>query len=530
MRRFLLGIWVISFLFGCKQDTANTNWDVDLLAPVITTSLNIGDLLSDSVLTADADGKLRLLIDQPLIDLAFDSILKIPDTTINKDLIVGIPIPDVQPGVAVPSITEITEYELEDKSIRIAKIRSGVLRVDVANLLPTRVRFDYVVPGATKDGTTLAISEWLESPIAGVSQPRILDIDLSGYTFDLQGETGSGSNQIVTTYSLTTDPDGPVIDVPGFNVIFELEYTFADIVLDYGLGYFGQESIASENESTTLEGLESIISGNLFLDSVTVDLELINGIGMDGIFRLDTLRGKNNRTNNTVELSHSIIGDQLLMARAQDLTGYASDVQKIELTYQLNASNSNVKEFIENLPDQLDFAFGVDLNPLGNVSAGNDFFYYDSPFEANIKVDIPLRARVDNLVLQDTIDWDLSQGGAIENINHGELTMIIDNGFPMIGEPTLVLLDSNDQFLDTLLFPAEVAAAPIGPDGRVSNSIESRLVIVLTEEMSGRLSDARRVIIRMRFHSTDQPDLVTFYADYELDIKLVGDFNFTISP
>lgn len=530
MRRLLLGFTITFLFFGCKQDLDNTSWDVDLLAPVITTRLNVGDLLSDSVLTADADGKLRLLIDRPLIDLSFDSILQIPDTTIDKDLIIGIPIPDVQPGAQIPSITETIQYELDGKSIRIAKIRSGLLHVEVANLLSSRVRFDYEISGASLNGQILAISEWLEPPVNNEAQVTSFDVDLTGYTFDLQGETGAGSNLVVSVYSLTTDPDGPAIDIPGFDVIFQLEYTFSDIVLDYGLGYFGQDAVSSENESTTLNGLQNIVSGSLFLDSATVDLQLINGIGMDGIFKLDTLRGINTRTNNTVVLSHDIIGNQLLMARAQDITGSASGVQKVELNYQLNAGNSNVKEFIENLPDQLDFSFNVDLNPLGNISAGNDFFYYDSPFEANIRVDIPLRARVDNIVLLDTLDWDLSQGGAVENINHGQLTMIINNGFPMVGEPSLILLDSNDNYLDTLLFPAEIAAAPIGIDGRVTDSIESRVVLTLTEAMSTRLVHGRRVIIRMRFRSEPQTELVQFYADYAIDIKLVGDFNFTVGP
>jgi len=529
MRKPLI-LFLIVALFGqgCKEDIGNSSWDVNLLAPVIRTSLNVGDLLNDTILTNDADGKLRLLIEQDLFDLPFDSILRIPDTSIVKPISLPVNI-TATPGFTTPVFQDITLYELDGKSIKLVRVRAGNLNVKFTNQLETEVRFDYSVQSAPLGGVPISISEWLDAN-SGNAETRSIDIDLAGYTFDLRGPNGTGFNQLVSEYSLTTDPKGSTIEIVSMSPLFDLEYTFSDISLEYGIGYFGQENVSTENDTSTLDGMQNIVAGNLFLDSVTVDLKIINGVGMDGIFQLNGLSGLNTRSNTNVDLTHSLIGDPILLTRAQDMNGTAEGVQKMELNYHLDNSNSNVKAFIENLPDQLSFAFDMGLNPLGNVSAGNDFFYYDSPFEALIKVDIPLNVRVDDIVLQDTLEWDLGQGNTVESINFGTLTMIVNNGFPLIGEPQLVMLDSNFNFIDTLLFPATVLAPQLDGNGKVIGPIESRITIDLPADKMDLLPQTRYVIIRMRFETVNQPELITFYSDYTMDIQLVGNFNYTFKP
>ena len=511
---------------SCKQDIGNTEWDVDLLVPVITTSLDLGDLLNDTVLTSDSDGKLRLLIERDLIDLPIDSILGIPDTTISKEFKFLFAL-EVPPGFTIPPQPDNTVYELDGRSVKTVRVRSGKLIIKFNNEMATRVRFDYTVASATKNGETLQLSEWIDvAPNNNFERT----VDLAGYTFDLTGENGTSANVLNSTYSVTTDPEGPTVSLPANTPILDLEYTFAEIIPDYGLGYFGQEELNTENDTTTLNGMSNIVAGSLFLDSATVDLTIINGVGMDGIFQLNELGGSNTRSDNSVILNHEIIGDPILLGRAQDLTGSASGVQAIQYDYHLDNANSNVKEFIENLPDELNFAFNMILNPLGNVSAGNDFFYYDSPFQALIRVDIPMRARADDIILQDTLAWDLGQGNTVESINYGTLTMIVDNGFPLVGEPSLIMLDSNFSTLDTLLIPSIVMAPSLNAEGKVDEPVESRIIIDLPEDKLDRLPESKHVIIRMRFSTVSQPELVTFYDTYGLDVKLVGNFNFTFKP
>ena len=52
----IVGYMLLLFvLFGCRRDVEKANWDVDALAPLIKTSLNLEDLLPDSILQTNPE-------------------------------------------------------------------------------------------------------------------------------------------------------------------------------------------------------------------------------------------------------------------------------------------------------------------------------------------------------------------------------------------------------------------------------------------------------------------------------------------
>jgi hypothetical protein len=263
----------------------------------------------------------------------------------------------------------------------------------------------------------------------------------------------------------------------------------------------------------------------MFLDSVTIGLQITNGVGADASFELGQLQSINTRTSNTVNLNHSIIGSDILLTRAQDVSGSAESVVPYVVDYELNNSNSNIIDFIQNLPDQLGFTFGFQLNPLGNVSAGNDFFYYDRPFQAIMDIDVPLRASLQNLTLVDTIDWDLGQTNVIESVNSGVFTLRAVNGLPLEGMIELIMLDENQVNLGTLVAPSTIPAPLLNAENRVEEPLSSTIEIPISEEIADVLPLTKQVHLRARFNTAGQPDMVEFYDDYGIDIKLIGRFN-----
>jgi len=522
---FFLSTLFLLVLTSCKQDIGGSQWDVDILAPVIKTKLTMADLVADSLLTADTEGGLRLSVEMPLIDLPLDSILRIPDTIITKTISLGATLNNIPPGTQLLPLTDATKYNLGDLALKKVVVREGTLKLKVSSVLETKVEFEYSIPGATKSGSVFQTSQSLEA--GSPSNPASLDLefDLTGYTIDLTGSTGAGFNTLASTFLIRTADDGDTVSITSGAEFFNLEYGFIGILPDYGLGYFGQQSTSSEGENTELDVLNRITDGQMFLDSVTIGLSLTNPVGADARFKLDQLSSINTRTNTTVNLSHQIIGSNILMSRAQDLSGTSESVIPYEVYYELNNANSNIKQLIENLPDQLSFTFGFDLNPLGNVSAGNDFFYYDRPFQALMNIDIPLRTTLTDLTLVDTLDWNLSDLGVVESINSGSFTLVANNAMPLEGMIELILLDENFVELDTLLVPSTIAAPPLDSENKVVSPVESRIVIPIPDKTSNVLPQTKKIRIRVRFNTASQPDLVEFYDTYFIDVKLIGNFN-----
>lgn len=512
-------------LSSCQEKISEASWDVDIIAPVIHTELNMADLLADSLLSSNSEGALRLKIEQPLIDLPLDSLLKIPDTTIVKPITAGIALNNIPPGFNLPSISDQSEFALGDIALKKVRVREGNLTLKIESVVETAIEFEYRIPKATKYGNMLIATGTVEAGSVGAPAEASYTFNLANYNIDLQGLDGVSLNTLETSFVVKTSEDGDTISIPLGSEFLTLEYSFSGLVPDYGLGYFGQESNQTENENSELDVLNRITEGQMFLDSVTIGLDVTNGVGADARFKLDELASINTRTNSTVNLSHSIIGNDILLTRAQDISGNAEDVIPYVVSYELNNANSNIIDFIQNLPDQLGFTFGFELNPLGNVSGGNDFFYYDRPFEAIMDIDIPLRTRLENLTLVDTVDWDLSQTRVVESINSGSFTLRAINGLPLEGMVEIVMLDENSVQLGILVAPSTIPAPSLNPENKVETPLESSTLIPISEEIADVLPNTKKVHIRVRFNTAGQPNLVDFYDTYSIDLKLIGKFN-----
>jgi hypothetical protein len=513
---------------GCKQDVGNVGWDVDILAPLIHTNLTLGDLVADSVFEADGNGALRLKIETSLIDLPLDSILKIPDTTVSKPIILPLALTNVQPGTEVFPITDVNKYELGEVALKKATLKTGKLKIKVKSILPTDVELRYLIPVASIYGNPFETVQTVPAGTVDDTSSVSFEFDLSGYNIDLRGFNGNSFNTLITTYIIKTSPTGQVVSIPANTPFFFIDYSFVDILPSYAIGYFGQQSSMADNDLTDLDVMKKFTEGQLFLDSVTIGLSVTNGVGADARFKLSQLRSINNRQSSIVDLNHQIIGNTLLLTRAQDPTGYAQDVIPSQLSYQLDNSNSNIKQFIENLPDQLGFTYEFELNPLGNVSAGNDFLYYDRPFEALMNIDIPLRTTMTNLTLVDTLEWNLSENATVEALHSGSFTLVAVNGFPMEAVVQLDLLDENQLVLHSLLVPSTVAAPALDSDLKVIAPLESRIIVPIPDEATIPLTQTRAIRIQVRFNTAAQPNLVELYASYSLDLKLIGNFNITL--
>ncbi|MBI1286549.1 MAG: hypothetical protein GC178_03130 [Flavobacteriales bacterium] len=531
IRSILLFVLVSAgLLSGCKQDIGASKWDVDVLTPIVKTKLTMADLLADSLLTADAEGALRLKVEMPLIDLSLDSLLKIPDTTISKPISSPANLNNIPPGTNLLPLTDETKYDLGDLALKRVILRSGKLQLRVKSVLETAVDFTYQIPAAKLYGVPFEASRTV--PAGSISDTAIseFEFNLTGYDIDLRGIAGTGFNTFTTVYVIKTSESGDTVSIPANQNFLILEYSFVGIVPNYGSGYFGQQSSSSDDQNTQIDVLKRITEGQMFLDSVTIGLTMTNGVGADASFLLSSLRSENTRQNTTIELNHEIVGNTILLTRALDPDGNAESVIASQRHYVLDNSNSNIKPFIENLPDQLGFTFNFELNPLGNVSEGNDFFYYDRPFQALMDIDIPLRTTLTDLTLVDTLDWNLAENTVVDVVNSGSFTLVANNGFPLEGLIELILLDENGAELDTLMAPSTITAPNVDSQNKVIVPLESRIEIPVSNETAEILPQTRQVRIQVRFNTAGQPDLVQFYDTYGIDVKLIGNFNINIGP
>ena len=103
MRKSILLLLLVGnlFLSSCRKEMEKASWDTDILAPIISASMNINNILPDSILQANADSSMKIVFNNDLYKIDIDTLFNIADTTIHNGY--ALPFPTtLNPGQVLP--------------------------------------------------------------------------------------------------------------------------------------------------------------------------------------------------------------------------------------------------------------------------------------------------------------------------------------------------------------------------------------------------------------------------------------------
>lgn len=520
---------LVSFLFSCQKDFDKPNWDVDLLAPLVKSTFTLDNLIPDSILQVNPDTSLKIVYQTNIFDVDIDSLFTIPDTTVADVYVIPLSL-IAAPGASFYSTDEELELNINNGvELNVAILESGFIEIEIFSEIKEKIIITYTIPSATLNGDTLVVQELVNewTPTQDGYLKKVIDI--SGYTLDLTGLSGAEVNTLVTSASGIVDTNAitPVLISSGEKITYK--NTFRDIVPYYVKGYFGTQRYVFGPEITDINVFDRIIAGSLDIDQVDVNLDFVNGFGVDAQIIMNEFTTLNTNTNNSASLNHAIIGAPLNINRAQE-TFSVPEVIYSNYNVLMNTTNSNIDQLIEVLPNQLQYEIEMNVNPLGNVSGGNDFVFKKHPLEVNLNVEFPLSLIATNLTLADTLDFSLSSDNTNGEIIDGILHLYADNGFPFDAEIEMDLYDANMNFIKKLLVTDKILAAPVNAIYRVIQKKSSKVSIVLSEEDINNLYQAGKIVVKIAFTTQPQTTHLKIYEGYAIDFKLVGDFSYNINP
>ncbi len=521
--RFLLLLIILLLFFSCKR-REETTWDINVHSPLIKTSLSINNLLHDSILNENPDSSLMIDYSYSLNAFNTDSAFKIPDTIINAfyNIPFGSPT-SLNPGFQFANDPASNQFNYGDARITEMKLTSGKIKFKIISQINEKTIYTYEVL-KSDDGNGNLFTKKITVPAGTVSSPGIAqgEFDLDGYTFDMTGTNSNSYNTLETRLKVLIDPDGNSVLVSGADSVL-VENGLINLKPAYIKGFIGTSTFDEPNSELEAGLFDNIISGGLDIDQLDVTLSFTNYIGAELRFKLNHLRSLNSRTSNTISLSHNIIGNDNNINRAT-LSG--STITPYVVNYQMNTSNSNIDLFLENLPTAMEFGFEAEINPLGNISSGNDFLFINKTIDINFDVMMPLSLIANNLTLLDTIE--LSIDSANNRLKKGDFTLIAENGFPFDAELQLYLLDIDNNVIDSLFNGQIITSGTLNGANRVINSTTTTIMANLNEDKIKLLEQNNRVILTSRYHTLASSH-TTIYSNYKLDLKLIGDITYEAS-
>ena len=259
-------------------------------------------------------------------------------------------------------------------------------------------------------------------------------IDISGYSINLTGQNGSQFNtytQNVVANIVSNGTTQHITLADSLNIKYELD----SIEPSYIKGYVGRDTVITA-DSAAFSFLNIFKSGSINLQSVNMNFTAVNGIGVGGQVKLNGLTAQNSVTNSSVQLQGAVVGQALNISPATDFP-LTPSVNSLSL----NSGNSNIQNLLNILPNKLLYNVNIQTNVNGNNNQYRQFAYLSSNLNVNLDAEIPLSLIANNLLLQDTVAFNLSNSNtSLNGISGGTLNIILENKYPITANVTMVVL------------------------------------------------------------------------------------------
>jgi len=498
--------------------------------------MSINNIITSPYIKNNPDSTVSLVYTDSLYNLNIDTLVTIPDTVLDyfETNLLG-PYSASPGGEIFATNPTTTTYPIGNVELTKGILQSGFLIFKVYNPLPQPVDYYYKVLNVIQNGTgdTLGVND-LKVP---ANDSLTEQIPLNGYSVDFTGPLHNAYNDITTSIKVYLDPGASPYTIPNGATVVSAKVSFSNIIPYYAKGYFGTTTKSFGPENTAFPVFSKIVGGTLNLQNVSVNLTLTNGFGVDASLLLSQLSSYNSRTNTTINLTDAaVVGSTIHVNRATPTNNPApaSPVNSSVLNFSITPSNSNILNWLDNMPTSIGYALQVTTDPLGNVSGSNDFAYYGYGISANINVTIPLSLIASNLTLADTLAVNFAgSGGTTQHVKSGTLTIYATNGFPFSAGLQLYLLNKSNVVYDSLFIPATqtIASGLVNAvTGIVTTPQSSVLKISLDAAHTQELFNTKNMILHARFNMGNLPTTYRkIYDYYQLNLKLVGNFDYEVN-
>ena len=448
----------------------------------------------------------------------------------DKGLTVTLGVLNLRPSYAVAAFPtqdvidqdEGLTLDMNGAEIKYFKVRSGRLRIKVVSTIQEDMSMLLSLPGTTKDGKAFYQELSLPGP-AGVGVATTEQIyDMTGYTLDFRGKNPDVTDTVNTFHQIlrvTLDSSGRKLAV-GLSDSIRLEYRLEGMKPEYAIGYLGNTLNRTGLDTTNFDLFKGL-DGDLTFKDVKLDFIFRNSIGAEGRLKLHHLKGQNIFNGRSQILDADPLKDYILVGKPE----FKRDAYT-ETSFSLGTSNSNIKEFLEVLPQKLEYDLETEVSPGGNVNNYQDFVFDNSRMDVIMRLDVPISFAFGGLTLRDTQAVNFAELGDMTRVKSATLFLDMTNYFPLDFDLDFQLFDKNFNSLGYFDISPDggVARGNYDANGFVVKPSETPLRIKLPREKVGALVKTQYIGIVMKVKGTGQMQKI--YGNSKLDMRAKVQFEY----
>jgi len=416
--------------------------------------------------------------------------------------------------------TNENEYDFGGAELVEVHIKSGSMLVKVESTIEESIIIEHRIPNSYKSGQPGSIEQYFTIPPAPKGETVMYEerFPIDDFVILLYGESRDVApihNRIFSELIARIDYSG-VERTLSLDDKVKIEFGLVDLKPFLVIGDPGEHQLMVQ-DTVDIKVLENL-DGRISLDEATMELDFYNSFGIETQINSVKLTGKNNRENTSVTLTPQSSLSNLLLERATNppLTPFRKGVI-------LDKNNSNVKLFLQNLPDQIAANIDATVRPNGTPYR-TDFAFGESELAVDMKLSVPLIVGFANFGFSTNADLDLEDIAQAQNIREVTLKAEITNDFPVSGKLALVFKDKDGDFLFAQSSTDNMAAAQASStSSHTDTPAQSTLELPLSRAETELLKQAKEVEITATF-DTEDAKRYQMFSDYTIDLKLITDF------
>lgn len=416
------------------------------------------------------------------------------------------------------------QYSLGGAQITYMELNSGYVVMEVFSNVQEEIILDYKIPNSMKNFNK---SDYVRQTVKVPPAPKgsyskvIKKFPLDGYQVFYRGKNPDlppfKYNTVYSEFTAQIEYSGIERTLSLSDSVY-VRFGLTDIkpklaIGDFGIHYFNFE------EKQPVKFFENV-KGNISLEDVKMALVFKNTFGIQADINVDNITGVNTRTNTSVKLISSSLPSTFLVDRAKNNPF-------IPFVYPIlfDKSNSNLKQFLENLPDRIDSKFGMEVRKRGSQDY-TDFVFDTSKLTVNLQLQMPVQFGSDGLELSQLQAFNFMGFKNADQIKSGVLKLDISNGYPFEATCDIEFLDERGLVLTTLYEAGKtqtVLPGNIDGNGIVTSATSSQLFVEISAPKMQIIKNAKKIRIKTKFE-TPGGNRYKIYSNYKFGVKLKGNF------
>lgn len=526
---FLLSIVAVTILMNsCYKDkldfsklSTTMEWDPNMAAPAIHSTLTIRDLLRDydstELFVEDQTGFLFLMYHKEVFSIPASDIVTLPDQSFSDNFTGTSFSPGAFPAGTTRSATKnyTQTLLLGTDAIDSLIFKDATFTTNVTSTFLHTGLLTITFPTVRKNGLPYSKTININTSTGTFSSNQVFT-DLTDYKANLKNPN---NNQLPVNLSLTFVSSGAPITAGNQ---LTLDMTISNVKYSILWGNIGQRNFNIQEDTVNIELFNNTINANIYFMDPKIRLHIRNSFGVPIRATFNNFKIYSTVSNTYVPYVFPSAYSPLLIAGATIPGTFApTDIQ-------LDTANfSNIRSIVAENPRFVYLQTSAMTNPPGTTQY--NYVMDTSRLAVDLEVELPLWGRASWWIMQDTLDFDFSDFYKdsvpdLDNIDWVKLKINILNGMPTEAGVQIYLTDTLYNVIDTIFTPANmeiIQSGILGGTGKVVTPTRKTTEVMIYGSRLAGLMGVKKALVRGYVHTTNQGSTnVRFYSDYALDVKM----------